>query len=142
MQRLQGVQNTLCRIVTRTHRFSSITGPLMSLHWLPVKSRVQFKLGLITYKVYKNKYPAYLENYLQPYGSIYNTRRSEPARHMLSIPHYNYRQHKSFTQLPNSFFYLAPQLWNSLPETCRSASSLGSFCTHLKTYIWTKSFPP
>ena len=71
MQRLQVVQNTLCRIVTRTHRFSSITGPLMSLHWLPVKSRVQFKLGLIAYKVYKNKYPAYLENYLQPYGSIY-----------------------------------------------------------------------
>ena len=59
MQRLQGVQNTLCRIVTRTHRFSSITGPLMSLHWLPVKFRVQFKLGLITYKVYKNNYPAY-----------------------------------------------------------------------------------
>ena len=38
MQRLQGVQNTLCRNVTRTHRFSSITGPLMSFHWLPVKS--------------------------------------------------------------------------------------------------------
>ena len=51
MQCLHGVQNTLCRIVTRTHRFSSITGPLMSLHWLPVKSRVQFKLGLIAYKV-------------------------------------------------------------------------------------------
>ena len=62
MQRLQGVQNTLCWIVTHTHRFSSITGPLMSLHWLPVKFRVQFKLGLITYNVYKNKYPAYLEN--------------------------------------------------------------------------------
>ena len=43
----------------------------MSLHWLPVKSRVQFKLGLITYKVYKNIYPAYLENYVQPYRSIY-----------------------------------------------------------------------
>ena len=48
MQCLQGVQNTLCRIVTRTHRFWSITGPLMSLRWLPVKSHVQFKFGLIT----------------------------------------------------------------------------------------------
>ena len=89
IQRLQGVQNTLCRIVTRTHRFSSVTGPLMSLHWLPLKSCVQFKLGLITYKVYKNKYSAYLENYVQPYRSIYHTRRSEPTRHMLSIPHYH-----------------------------------------------------
>ena len=114
----------------------------MSLHWLSVKSRVQFKLCLITYKVYKNKYPAYLENYLQPYGSIYNTRRSEPTRHMLSIPHYNYKQHKSFTHLCNSFFYSATRLWNSLPETCRCASSLGLLCAHLKTYLWTKSFPP
>ena len=53
MQPLQGIQNTLCRIVTRTHRFSSVTSPLISLHWLPVKSRVQFKVCLITYKVYK-----------------------------------------------------------------------------------------
>ena len=142
MQRLQGVQNTLCRIVTQTHRFSSITGPFMSLHWLPVKSRVQFKLSLITCKVYKNKYATYLENYLQPYRSIYNTRRSEPAHHMLSIPHYNYKQHKSFTHLCNSFFYSVPRLWNSLLETCRCASSLGSFRAHLKTYLWTKSFPP
>ena len=96
----------------------------MSLHWLPVKSCVQFKLGLITYKVYKNKYPAYLENYIQPYRSIYHT-RLEPAGHMLSIPH-NYKPHKSVTHLSNRFFYSAPQLWNSLPETCPCASSLGS----------------
>ena len=91
MQRLQGIQNTLCRIVTRTHRFSSVTGPLMSLHWLPVKYRVQFKVCLMTYKVYKNKYPAYLEDCVQPYRSIYNTRHSEPTRHMLTIPHYDYK---------------------------------------------------
>ena len=48
MQRLQGIQNTLCCIVTRTHRFSSVTGHLMSLHWLPVKYCVQFKVCLIT----------------------------------------------------------------------------------------------
>ena len=139
IQRLQGVQNTFCRIVTCTmHHLSSITGPLMSLHWLSVKSRVQFKLSLITYKVYKNKYPAYLENYVQTYRSIYHTRRSEPARHMLSIPHNNNKQHKSCTHLSNSFFYSAPRQWNSLTET----SSLGSFCAHLKTYLWTKSFPP
>ena len=104
MQHLQVVQNTLCRIMTRAHRFSSITGPLMSLHWFPVKSPLQFKLGLITYKVYKNKFPAYLDNYVQSYRSIYHTRLSEPARYMLSIPHYNYKQHKSFTHLSNSFF--------------------------------------
>ena len=98
------IQNTLCRIVTRTHRFSSVTGPLMSLHWLPVKSCVQFKVCLMTYKVYKNKYPAYLEDCVQPYRSIYNTRHSEPTRHMLTIPHYDYKRHRSFKHLSNSFY--------------------------------------
>ena len=142
MQRLQGVQNTLCRIVTRTHRFSSITGPLMSLHWFLLKTWVQFKLGLIAYKVYKNKSPAYLESCLQSCGGMCNAGRGGPARRELTIPHYNYRQHKSFTHLSNSFFYLAPQLWNSLPETCRCASSLGSLRAHLKTCLWRKSLPP
>ena len=40
----------------------------------------------MTYKVYKNKYHAYLEDCVQPYMSIYNTRHSEPTRHMLTIP--------------------------------------------------------
>ena len=56
LHRLQGIQNTLCRIVTHTHRYSSITGPLMSLHWLPVKFRIQFKISLLTYKIYKTRY--------------------------------------------------------------------------------------
>ena len=73
MQRLQRIQNTLCRIVTRTHRFSSITGPLSSLHWLPVRYRIQFKINLLTYKVYKTDYPVYLKHCVQPYSSAYNT---------------------------------------------------------------------
>ena len=100
--------NTLCRIVTRTHRFSSVTGPFMSLHWLPVKSRVQFKVCLITYKVYKIKYPAYLEDCVEPYKSIYNTRHSEPSHHILTIPHYDYKRHKSFKHPSNSYFCSAP----------------------------------
>ena len=137
MQRLQGIQNTLCQILTSTHRFSSITGPLMLLHWLPVKSRVQFKVCLITYKMYKNKYPVYLQDCVQPYSScyksIYNTWHSGPTPNMLTIPHYDYQRHTSFKYLSNSYFYSAPRLWNSLPETCRCASSLSSFRAHLKT---------
>ena len=142
MQHLQRIQNTLCRIVTRTHRFSSITGPLSSLHWLPVRYRIQFKINLLTYKVYKTDYPAYLKDCVQPCSSAYNTRRSEPAQHMLNVPYYDYKQHKSFTNLSNSFFYSAPRLWNSLPDTCRCAPSWSAFRSRLKVYLWTKAFPP
>ena len=56
----QGVQNTLCHL----HLWSNVTGALKSLKRLPVKSRVQFIICLITYKVDKTNYPAYLEDCL------------------------------------------------------------------------------
>ena len=77
------------------------------------------------------------EDCVQPYSSAYNTRRSEPAQHMLNVPYYDYKQHKSFTHLSNSFFYSAPRLWNSLPDTCRCAPSLSAFRSRLKAYLWT-----
>ena len=51
LRRLHLVQNSLCRVVTRSSKFSHITPQLKTLHWLPVKYRVQFKIGLITYKI-------------------------------------------------------------------------------------------
>ena len=45
LRRLQLVQNTLCRVVTRSSKSSHITPQLKKLHWLP------FKIGLITYKI-------------------------------------------------------------------------------------------
>ena len=49
LKRLQLVQNSLCRVVTHSSKFSHITPQLKKLHWLPVRYRVQFKIGLITY---------------------------------------------------------------------------------------------
>ena len=46
--RLQKVQNSVARIVTCTSHLSHITPLLKSLHWLPVKYRINFKLCCIT----------------------------------------------------------------------------------------------
>ena len=135
VQRLCGCGIHCAELLLVPRRFSSITGPLMSLHWLPVGSRVQFRLGLIAFGVCGDRYPACLENYVQPYGSIYHTRHSEPSGHVFGIPHYDYKPHKSFTHLSNSFFYSSPRLWDALPETCLCASSLSLFRAHLKTYL-------
>ena len=42
LYRLQKVQNSVARIVTRTSRSSYVTFLLKSLHWLPVKYRINF----------------------------------------------------------------------------------------------------
>ena len=59
LRRLQLVQNSLCRVVTRSSKCSHITPQLKNLHWLPVRYRVQFKIGLITYKILNQGHPVY-----------------------------------------------------------------------------------
>ena len=50
INRLQKLQNSAARLVTRTKKWDHITPVLKSLHWLPVNRRIQFKILLITFK--------------------------------------------------------------------------------------------
>uniref|UniRef100_A0A3P9HS96 Reverse transcriptase domain-containing protein n=1 Tax=Oryzias latipes TaxID=8090 RepID=A0A3P9HS96_ORYLA len=52
--KLQLVQNSAARIISRTPSFSHITPVLHQLHWLPITSRIQFKLLLFTFKALHN----------------------------------------------------------------------------------------
>ena len=78
IRRLQLVQNSLCRVVTRSSKYCHITPQLKKLHWLPIKYRIQFKIGLITYKTLNLGKPVYLRELIHPYTSSRNTRRSTP----------------------------------------------------------------
>ena len=51
--KLQRVQNSAARLVTKTRRVDHIIPILHELHWLPVRKRSIFKILLITYKVIK-----------------------------------------------------------------------------------------
>ena len=43
--KLQRVQNTAARILTRTLKFDHITPILHDLHWLPIEQRIKFKMS-------------------------------------------------------------------------------------------------
>ena len=86
LRRLQLVQNSLCRVVTRSSKYSHITPQLKKLHWLPVRYRVQFKIGLITYKILNQGQPVYLRELIHSYTSSRNTRRSIPKLKFLHTP--------------------------------------------------------
>ena len=51
INRLQHVQNTAARILTKTRKFNHITPVLISLLWLSVHVRSDFKILLLTYKI-------------------------------------------------------------------------------------------
>ena len=62
LTRLQRVQNQLARLVTKSIPFTRSLPLLHSLHWLPVRFRILFKINLLTYKTPHVKQPVYLHS--------------------------------------------------------------------------------
>ena len=141
LRKLQLVQNSLCRVATRSSKSSHITPQLKKLHWLPVRYRVQFKIGLIIYKILNQGQPVYLRELFHPYSSSRNTRQSTPKFKFLQIPTFDHRVHKSIKHFSNSFSHYVPVLWNSFPFHVRNSPSVASFRKHLKTHLFSSSVP-
>ncbi len=45
-----------------------------------------------------------------------------------------------FTKGGRTFSYLAPKLWNSLPENVRGSDTLSLFKSRLKTHLFSQAF--
>ncbi len=50
INKLLMIQNAAARVLTRTRKYDHISPVLSTLHWLPIKHRIDFKILLITYK--------------------------------------------------------------------------------------------
>ncbi len=95
--------------------FRHFTPILQSLHWLPIKLRINYKILLLAYKTLNDLAPAYLTNLLSRYTPTRSLRSHNSG--LLVVP----RIAKS-TKGGITFSYLAPKLWNSLPDNVQTHS--------------------
>ena len=134
LTKLQRVLNRLARVVTKSPPFTRSVPLLRSLHWLPVKYRVHFKICLLIYKALQEEQPVYLRSLIAivlPSRSLTSKRGTT-----LSIPRI-----KTITG-ERAFSSCAPSLWNNLPLSVRSATSVATFRRRLKTYLFHLAFHP
>ena len=134
INRLQKIQNSVARIITRTSRSSHITPVLKSLHWLPVQCRINFKLCCITHRALSLEEPHYLNSLLIHRSNSHSLHFS--SFNPLTLPFFN-KKSNGF----HSFARAAPYPWNHLPNTVRSAPTYLSFRKSLKTYFFNQAFP-
>jgi len=96
-KRLQSIQNTAERFLTGASRRNHISPVLRSLHWFPVKQRVDYKLATLVYKSLRGQAPSYLVDDCQlivdsgvrtPPASL----RSRQRRHCFENKHSTWRQ--------------------------------------------------
>ena len=139
---LQCIQKSAARIVLNTIQYTSITPVLKKLHWLPVEQCILFKTATLVYEFLHTGFPKYFAPYLNCYSSSYTTRRGQSGSNFLVIPKFYPFVHKSVKQLGNSFVFDAPTVCNALPDEIRAMPSVASFRKQLKTYLYTKAYPP
>ena len=108
LRRLQLVQNSLCRVATRSSKFSHITPQLKNLHWLPVRYRVQFKIGLITYKILNQGQPVYLRELIHPYEVLPNSSSFKPPLSTVEFTNQSNTFVIPLVTMPQSFRNLSP----------------------------------
>lgn len=76
MNKLQRVQNTAARIITKTPRHDHIIPVLKELHWLPICQRIDYKVLLYTYKALHGQCPQYIIDLLCVYRPARDLRSS------------------------------------------------------------------
>ena len=67
LHKLQLIQNAAARVLTKTKKYEHITPILTSLHWLPVKQRIDFKILLTVFKSMNGLAPYYIDDMLTEY---------------------------------------------------------------------------
>ena len=133
LSQLQRIQNMAARIVTLTKTREHITPVLFDLHWLPVRQRTVYKLGLFVYKILNNLGPRYLTDLIELCAPGCSGLRSS---NQLLLAEHQSRSHWS----EQSFKFAAATLWNSFPSDVRLSSSLPSFKKNLKTFLFKDAF--
>ena len=128
IEKIQRLQNMACRLIFNIHRHGHITSYLKLLHWLKIKYRIQYKVAVLVFKCVHGLAPLYLSELID---MSHNRQLRSASSNKLPVARTNTPlvQNSSFTSV-------GPQIWNALPTSIRTATSLETFKTKLKTYLF------
>ena len=119
----------LLALLVRLH----ISPVLCSLHWLPVKQLINFKILVIVYQAIHGLAPDYIQELINVYQPKRVLRSANEL--LLVVPRTN-----TVTYGSKSFRTLAATKWNSLPTQIRDSPSLNCFKRSLKTYLFSIAY--
>ena len=122
--------NTAAQITIRMPRSEHTTPLLRMLHWLPISSRIAYKIDSLCHTALTTAYPKYLSELLNAYT---------PARPLHSsldpnILNIAAARTKSYGQ--RAFANQGPITWNRVPGSIRIVEEKNTFKRHLKTTLF------
>jgi hypothetical protein len=137
LDKLQSVQNWAAKVVLMKQKNDSSTKALLELHWLPIRSRIIFKVASLVYRCIHRTAPVYLCELLSTWLPKVNTRAAASSRDAILL---NVPVIKKQTFANRSFSYNGPRIWNNLPNDLRRAPDYMTFRKTLKTHLFSEYF--
>lgn len=131
LNHLQLVQNTAARLLTWPKKSEHIMLVLSSLHWLPVRFRIDFMIVLFVFKNLNGLAPEYFSDLVK-----LPTRALRSADQIVL----DVAQSLLKTRGDRAFAVAAPTLWSTLLRSVRSSNSLSIFKTQIKTHLFNLAF--
>ena len=135
LAKLQRVQNMCAKLVLSRRKSDSSKQSLHDLHWLPIKTRIEFKILTYMFNCSIGNAPAYLTELLSTPISKRNLRSSASSIGCFNVP---FNKKRTFSD--RSFGTVGPKLWNNLPLSLRQCTSIDTFKKQLKTYFFDDFF--
>jgi len=133
INKVQRVQNSAARLISRTRKYDHVTPVLKQLHWLPIRERIVFKILVFTFKALHNLGPEYIQDIVKIHKPTRALRSQFSV--MAAVP-----RTRTTTYGDRTFAKSGPTLWNALPETIRAITRLSTFKKELKTLLFKRAY--
>ena len=124
------VQNTATWITPRMPRTEHTTPLMRMLHWLPIPSRIGYKMEFLCYTAWTTAYPKYLSELLNVYTP------ARPLRSSLDPNILNIVAARTKSYGKQAFAYQEPINWNRVPGSIRTVEEKDTFKGHLNTTLF------
>ena len=107
LKRLQNIQCTSARLVTRKRKYDHVTADLTEVHWLPIRQCIDFKILVLVFKSFHPQTPQYISDILQEQSSVRWLRSNSLSSH-----HFVELCTHCSTFADRSFSCYGPRIWN------------------------------
>ena len=139
LKRLQKIQNAAVRFVRGTRQQRGISELRKELHFLPVNSRIQYKICYLISNIINERAPEYLANMVKKRSAKPHDGpelRADSDHTLLEEKQHtvHYKDHERRLSIAG------PKLWNELPRKIREETSEVLFKGLLKTHLFRKAY--
>ena len=129
LSKIKSIQKRAAKIILKKSNGNSAVFLFNELKWLSFKNRLNYHIGVITYKILNGHTPNYMCSLISvSHNTSYNLRSS--TNHNLAI-----LKRPKTNHLQNTFGYSSRMVWNGIPLNIKKSSSINAFKAKFKLFL-------